>query len=146
MGSAGYIRMEEVGGIARLAETPRYILYSPLAQTPRDPDTVLLVGRPGKLMLIQEAAIRAGYSQPSLLSGRPTCMAVPLSLEKGIVMSAGCIGNKVYTGLSDDEIYVAVRGDALLTIAAELSTITDANDALQQYHSARKQSLSGEAA
>src|SRR5690242_16810942 len=60
MSSIGYIRMEEVPGIPRLAQTPGAVIYAPLAETPVEPDVALFVGRPGRLMLLQEAALRAG--------------------------------------------------------------------------------------
>ncbi len=49
MASVGYLRMEEVPQIARLAETPGVVVYAPLAQTPVDPDVALFWGPPGKI-------------------------------------------------------------------------------------------------
>ena len=37
-------------------------------------------------------------------------MALPAALTKGTIMRLGCIGNGVYTGVSDDDLYVAVPG------------------------------------
>ncbi len=44
----------------RLPQTPGVVIYAPLGETPVDPDVALFVGRPGRLMLLQEAALRAG--------------------------------------------------------------------------------------
>jgi uncharacterized protein (DUF169 family) len=60
MTGLGYLKMEEVPGIPVLKETPKFILYAPLSETPVDPDVVLLAAVPGNLMLLEEAAIRAG--------------------------------------------------------------------------------------
>src|SRR5438093_8549534 len=60
MAGIGYVRMEEVPGIPRLPQTPGVVIYAPLADTPVDPDVVLFAGRPGRVMLLQEAAVRAG--------------------------------------------------------------------------------------
>jgi len=41
--------------------------------------------------------------------GRPTCAALPQALDSlRPAVSLGCIGNRVYTGLSDSEGYVAI--------------------------------------
>ncbi|MGH7353759.1 MAG: DUF169 domain-containing protein [Candidatus Rokuibacteriota bacterium] len=72
MASSGYIRMEEVPGIPRLPQAPGVVVYAPLGDTPVDPDVVLVVVRPGRVMLLQEAAIRAGVgAEASLLGRRP---------------------------------------------------------------------------
>ena len=63
MAEIGYIRMEEVAGIPRLAATPGTIVYAPLGDSPVAPDAVLVSGPPGRLMLLHEAATRAGLLQ-----------------------------------------------------------------------------------
>lgn len=140
MMSIGYIKKEELGGIFRLRETPAVVIYAPLAESPVTPDVVVIAGRPGKLMLLQEAAIRAGLSAQPLL-GRPTCMALPASMTLGVVMSSGCIGNRVYTSIGEDELYVAIRGDRLERVAAELPGVMLANSALLEYHKDRRETL-----
>ena len=54
-------------------------------------------------MLLEEAAIRAGVASKLPLLARPTCMAIPAAMAHGMVTSAGCIGNRVYTNIGDDE-------------------------------------------
>ncbi len=137
----GYLKQEEIPGIARLAKEPRFTAYAPLGEAATAPDVVMLVGRPGRLMLLQEAAQRAGIAAETNLFGRPTCMAVPLALSKGMTASAGCIGNRVYTYLGDDELYTAVPGRELEKLVESLETIVAANAQLADYHQARKQSL-----
>jgi uncharacterized protein (DUF169 family) len=125
----GYVRMEEVPGIPRLPKTPGAVVYAPLGD---------------RVMLLLEAAGRAGVAtQPGLL-GRPTCMALPAALGGGAVASTGCTGNRVYTDLGDDELYVAIAGRDLPRVAAEMATITSANDALADYHRERRRALATE--
>ena len=127
-----------------LARTPGAVVYAPLGDTPVDPDVVLVAGRPGRLMLLLEAAGRAGVAtQPGLL-GRPTCMALPAALASGTIASTACIGNRVYTDLGDDELYVAIPGRDLARVAAELTTIISANDTLAEYHRDRRRTLATE--
>jgi uncharacterized protein (DUF169 family) len=140
MSDIGYIRMEEVGGIPRLPTTPSAIVYAPLGQSPVDPDVVLVSGRPGRMMLLQEAATRAATSVTSML-GRPTCMAIPAAMSGSLAPSLGCVGNRIYTGVSDDEFYVAIAGRTLPAIVEQLSTIVSANAALTDYHTSRRATL-----
>ena len=144
MAGLGYVKMEEVPDIPRLPRTPGAVVYAPLADTPVDPDVVLFVGRPGRLMLLQEAALRAGVAAHMPFLARPTCMALPAALAGGAVASTGCVGNRVYTELSDDELYVAVPARELLRVVDELSTIVHANIALADYHRQRRGALARE--
>ena len=137
----GYVRMEEVPGIPRLPRTPAAVVYAPLGETPDEPDVVLVAGRPGRLMVLFEAATRAGVNPRLPLLGRPTCMALPAALGGGAVMSLGCIGNRVYTGLDEDELYVALPGREVPRVVAELETITAANTTLADYHTRRRVEL-----
>ena len=137
----GYIRMEEIPGVFQLPAAPQVVLYAPLGDTPVAPSVVLAAGKPGRVMLLVEAANRAkAMSQLPLLT-RPTCMALPAALANGAVTSAGCIGNRVYTDIGDDELYVVLRGADLERIAAEIETIHSANQTLTQYHQERRQIL-----
>jgi uncharacterized protein (DUF169 family) len=136
----GYIKMEEVPGVPRLPKTPAVTVYAPLSQTPVDPDVILVAGTPSKLSLLHEAATRAAKNVLPLL-GRPTCMAIPAALAGGMASSLGCIGNRVYTGIADDQFYTVIAGSDLDTIVRELDTIVGANARLAEYHQGRRASL-----
>jgi uncharacterized protein (DUF169 family) len=103
---------------------------------------VLLAASPAKLMLLEEAALHAGLGSKLPLLARPTCMAIPAALAHGMVTSAGCIGNRIYTSLPDDELYSAIPGAALEAIAEALDTVASANAALADYHRGRRTQLS----
>ena len=83
MTDIGYIKMEEVPGILQLAKTPGAVVYSPLGETPVDPDVVIFAGPAAQIMLLQEAAHRAGRTPQSPMLGRPTCMAIPAAMARG---------------------------------------------------------------
>jgi uncharacterized protein (DUF169 family) len=141
MSGIGYIRMEEVGKIPTLPKQPNVIVYAPLGEAPANPDVVILVGKPGKIMLLMEAASRAGVSTQSPVFGRPTCMAIPAAMQMGTVGSTGCIGNRVYTEIGDDDLYLAIRGADITKVVSELETIINANNELREYHRTRKKAL-----
>lgn len=140
MTDLGYLRMAEVPAVPRLEKTPAATLYSPLGNTPIDPDAVIVAGTPGGLMLLHEAATRSGVTFTSLL-GRPTCMAIPAAITSGMASSLGCVGNRIYTALADEEFYSVVRADKLAAIAGEIATITAANVILTQYHRERRSTI-----
>lgn len=141
MTSVGYIRMEEIPGIYRLPRTPGVVIYAPLGETPVDPDVVLVAGRPGRVMLLGEAALAARAGSQSPLLGRPTCMAIPAAMVHGVVVSSGCIGNRVYTDLGEDELYVVIPGQDLAKVVDQIQTVATANAQLADYHRGRRQTL-----
>jgi uncharacterized protein (DUF169 family) len=141
MGDLGYVRMEEIPGVFRLPATPAVVVYAPLGATPVVPSVVLFAGRPGRIMRLTEAALRAGVMSTLPLLARPTCMALPAALANGAVASAGCIGNRTYTEIGEDELYVAAPGSAIEKLAAEVATIAVANEKLAEYHQERRQTL-----
>ena len=138
MTGLGYLKMEEVPGIPRLQQTPGAIVYSPLGEAPVDPDVVIFAGPAAQIMLLQEAAQRAGRAAQFPMLGRPTCMALPAAMAHGAVTSSGCIGNRVYTDLGEGELYSVVSGKDIARIADELETITAANAKLAEYHKSRR--------
>lgn len=137
----GYVKPEEVPQIPRLPKPPRAILYTPLEDAQGEPDVVLFAVKPAAAMLLQEAVNRAGVGSGAPALGRPTCMALPASLEHGSMISLGCIGNRVYTGLGEEELYVVLRGKDLPAVVEALKTIVSANVALQDYAKGRRHEL-----
>lgn len=137
----GYVKPEEVPQIPRLAKAPAAIVYAPLGEAPVAPDVVLFACKPSGAMLMSEAANRAGVSSGAPALGRPTCMALPASLQHGAILSLGCMGNRVYTGLGEDEMYFVLRGKDLAAVADALTVITSANAALNEYATGRRSQL-----
>jgi uncharacterized protein (DUF169 family) len=138
MFSLGYVRQEEVPGIPRRGETFGVAVYAPLADAAFEPDAVLVCGNAKQMMLLAEAAQAAGVGSGTGLMGRPTCAAIPLALStQGAVASLGCIGNRVYTRMSDDELYFAVPGKHLAAVVDKLPGIVNANRELEKYHRAK---------
>src|SRR6202142_2888984 len=83
----GYVKPEEVPQIPRLAKAPVAIVYAPLGETPVAPDVVLFACKPSGAMLLSEAAGRAGMQSGAPALGRPSCMALPASLQHGAILS-----------------------------------------------------------
>jgi uncharacterized protein (DUF169 family) len=142
MFNLGYVRPEEVPGIPRLPKEPAAIVFAPLGDAPVAPDVVIFTVHTSTAMLLNEAATRAGAMASLPLLGRPSCMALPAALAHGTVTSLGCIGNRIYTNLGADEIYIVVPGPKLQAVSDALGVITSANTALEEYARGRQASLS----
>ena len=142
MFNLGYVRPEEVPGIPRLPAEPAAIVFAPLGDAPVAPSVVLFTLHTSSAMLLNEAATRAGAMSSLPLLGRPSCMALPAALAYGTVTSLGCIGNRVYTNLGADEVYIVVPGSKVQAVADALGIITSANGALEEYARERQASLS----
>lgn len=144
MFDVGYIQPAEVPGIPQLARTPAAIAYAPLGEATFTPDVAIFVARPGVAMLLNEAAIRAGAAASISALGRPTCMGLPAAMAHGSVMSLGCIGNRTYTGASDDDLYLMIPAAKLAGVADALTVIAGANAVLTDYARQRRAQLSTE--
>jgi uncharacterized protein (DUF169 family) len=142
MFSVEYLKPEDVAKVPQLPKTPTAVVYAPLGDSPIDPSVVLFACRPRAAMLLQEAASRANAASPLPILGRPTCMAIPAAMSMGTTASLGCIGNRVYTGIEEDDLYVAVPGNQLAAVDRALATIVAANSAIENYARSRRAVLS----
>jgi uncharacterized protein (DUF169 family) len=142
MFNLGYVRPEEVQGIPRLPKEPKAVVFAPLGDTPVSPSVVLFAGKTSSAMLLNEASIRAGAGSSLPLLGRPSCMALPAAFAHGTVSTLGCVGNRVYTGLGEDEMYVVVPGAKLEAVSDALGIIATANATLEEFAHGRQASLS----
>jgi uncharacterized protein (DUF169 family) len=133
-----YLRPEEVPDIPRRQGRMGVALYAPLATAPFEPEVVLVCGNAKQIMLLTEAAQAAGAGAETPLMGRPTCAVIPtvLQTQRGAA-SLGCIGNRVYTEMADDELYFALPGGQLGRVVERLAAIVNANRELESYHRAR---------
>ena len=132
-----YLRPEEVPQVPHRTEPFQVAVYSPLAQSPCEPQIVLIRGNARQFMLLTEAALGAGMN-PNGVMARPTCAFLPDTLQTGrATPSFACIGNRVYTGMDNDELYYAIPGLRVAEVVAALEKIVVANEALESVHRAR---------
>ena len=133
-----YLKGDEVALMPRRREPLQIAAYAPLAEATFAPDVVVIRGNPRQLMLVSEAARAAGAFDGADIMGRPACAMIPHAIDtQSAVASFGCIGNRVYTGLADDELYVAVPGKTLADTLERLDAILSANAQLETFHQQR---------
>jgi uncharacterized protein (DUF169 family) len=132
----GYVQIAEVPSIPVLPKSPAVIAYAPVDQAPFDPAVILIAAKPYAAMIIYEAALRAGAGDALTHAlGRPGCAVLPLSLNSGAAaLSFGCKGNRTFTGLPDDELYVAIPGSKWRDVENALDSILNANAAMETYY------------
>jgi len=137
MVSLEYLSGDEVPSIPRRAEPLQIAAYAPLADATFTPDVVVFRGNARQLMLVSEAARSAGFYAGGDILGRPACAMIPAASSTGAVASFGCIGNRVYTGLADDEFYVTVPWAGVAPTLERLAVILNANVQLKAFHEGR---------
>ena len=133
-----YIRQEEIPTIPRRDAPFGVALYAPLSEAPFDADVVLVRGNAKQMMLLAEAANAAGISSGNGIMGRPTCAMIPAVIKtQQSAMSLGCIGNRVYNDLGDEEMYAAMFRAVVPSILEGLRVANEANRNLAVLHRAR---------
>jgi uncharacterized protein (DUF169 family) len=141
LGNTCSLSMQEIRSVPRTGRKPRVVVYSPLGDTPVGPDIAVLVVRPLQAMFLQEAALRRGIGLQVAPFGKPTCMSLQHVLNEKAVTSAGCMGNRVYNALRDDEFYMLVPGRLLNKIADEVQLIATANTKLAEQYLQQRDSI-----
>jgi uncharacterized protein (DUF169 family) len=137
-----YLKMEEVPFIPRLTNPLRIAAYAPLAGAPFSADVVVFRGNARQIMLLSEAARAVGVFEASTTMGRPACAMLPEAIARSSgIASVACIGNRVYTGLGDNELYLAIPGSKLIAVLDQLPTTLAANAELETYHRQRQREL-----
>jgi uncharacterized protein (DUF169 family) len=137
-----YLSSDEIPRLPRRATPMRIAAYAPLGRGGFEPDVIIFRGTPRQIMLLAEAARAAGIFDAGTTLGRPACAVIPQAIGAAAgVASIGCVGNRVYTELGDDELYLAVPGRALTEMLEKLGTILHANSELETFHRQRAAAL-----
>jgi uncharacterized protein (DUF169 family) len=142
---SGYLQMAEVPMIPVLPKTPRYVAYGPAEEGRFPPDVVVIAARPAAMMLIYEAALRCGagsIATPAL--GRPGCAVLPMAINSGAAaLSLGCKGNRTFTGLPDEDMYLAIPGSKWDAVVHEVRTIVTSNAAMEAHYKRHEAMVKG---
>ena len=134
-----YLKSEEVPQLPHRTTAMQFAAYAPLGGATFSPDVVIFRGKARSIMLLTEAARTAGAFDSGAVMGRPACAMIPQALEaRNGVASVGCIGNRVYTGLGDDELYFTIPGPRIGDVVERLETVVHANRELEKYHEGRR--------
>ena len=124
----GWVTMDMVPQIPVVAERPGAVVYGPLADTPVEPDVVLLRLTAKSLMVLSDAL-------PGLeIEGKPQCHIVAMAKEHGdVAASVGCMLSRVRTGMPSTETTCAIPAARLPEVLAALRTTAEADAAVARY-------------
>ena len=125
-----WVTMDVVPQIPVVHERPAAVLYGPLAETPIDPDVVLLRLTGRQLMVLHDA-------MPGLrIEGKPQCHIVAVAKEQGeVVASVGCQLSRVRTAMPNSEVTCAIPSAELGTVIDRVETAGAADRAVAAYAS-----------
>lgn len=123
----GWVTMEAFAGVATLDRRPGGVRYGPLAESGGVPDVVLLRVTPRQMMEINDA-VEVEWS------GKPQCQILPRAANDGVfAASMGCALSRARTGMSDDELTVAVPGSRVEELVDSLKGVCRADLAVVGY-------------
>ena len=125
---SGWVTMEMVPGIPTVQEQPGAVTYGPLAETPVDPDVVLIRLTAKSLMVLSDAL-------PGLkIEGKPQCHIVAIAKEEGVpAASVGCALSRVRTGMAPTEMTCALPASKLAEIVESVQRNASADSTVAKY-------------
>lgn len=141
MCSNQYIAADEPAHIPGIQKAKSGIVYGPLADLPAAADLVVMWLSPRQLMFFNEASGNCSWSSSSSskVFGRPACGALPVAFaESQPAISAGCLGMRTFTEISDDRLLGVVPGSALGSFCEAVDRTIAANAAMQTYYTGQK--------
>ena len=126
-----WVTMDVVPLIPVVRERPAAVLYGPLADTPVDPDVVLLRLTGRQLMVLHDAL-------PGLrIEGKPQCHIIAVAKEQGeVVASVGCQLSRVRTAMPNGEVTCAIPSAELGDVIDRVEAAATADRAVAAYASA----------
>lgn len=123
-----WVTPDEAMSLPVLQERPNFITYGPLADTPIDPDVVLL-----RLNAFQAMVIHDAFGDMPIV-GKPQCHIIPMAKEDNqVAMSTGCMLSRVRTGMSPDELTCTIPARRLSEVITRLEARKTANAAVSAY-------------
>ena len=125
---SGWVTMDVVPQIPVVAEKPGAVVYGPLAETPVDPDVVLLRVNGKQMMTLSDA-------WPGLrIEGKPQCHIVAIAKEQGEpAASVGCALSRVRTGMNVAEMTMAIPGPRLAEFVESLEKTAAVDNVVARY-------------
>lgn len=126
--ASGWVSEADFPGLPAVGRRPGAITYGPLAESPVDPDVVLVRLTARSLMVLSDAL-------PGLrIEGKPQCHIVALAKEQGeVVASVGCALSRARTGMRATEMTAAIPGPRLAEVVAALEQAQAGDAAVVAY-------------
>jgi uncharacterized protein (DUF169 family) len=125
---SGWVTMDVVPQIPVVTQKPGAVIYGPLAETPVDPDVILLRVNGKQMMTISDA-------WPGLrIEGKPQCHIVAIAKEQGEpAASVGCALSRVRTAMNVAEMTMAIPGPRLAEFTESLARTAAVDSVVARY-------------
>jgi uncharacterized protein (DUF169 family) len=126
--TSGWVDGPTMAGVPAVSTRPGNITYGPLAETPIDPDVVLLRLSPKALMILSDA-------YPDLqIGGKPQCHIVAIAKEHNkLAASVGCMLSRVRTGMPNNEMTCAIPAGQLPQVVDRLAATAKVDATVGRY-------------
>jgi uncharacterized protein (DUF169 family) len=134
-----YLDPAEVADIPTVDRSPAAVAYAPAGSEAFPADVVLIALTPAQATLVFEAALKAGIARGAAgASSRPSCAILPASAKTEVIaISFGCKGNRTFTTVGDDEMYVAIPGARWDDFVERLIEVQRSNLTMGNYYQAQ---------
>jgi uncharacterized protein (DUF169 family) len=128
---SGWVTMDMVPGIPVVTERPESVIYGPLADTPVDPDVVMIRVNGKQLMVLSDAL-------PDLrIDGKPQCHIVAVAKEQGeVAVSVGCMLSRTRTNMPRTEMTCAIPANQLQDVIERVEATAAIEDMVAAYAAA----------
>ena len=125
---SGWVTPDMVPQIPVVTERPGAVTYGPLAESPVDPDVVLVRLTAKSLMVLSDAL-------PGLkVEGKPQCHIVAMAKEHGeVAASVGCMLSRVRTGMPSTETTCAIPAARLPEVIGALQRTAEIDATVAGY-------------
>jgi uncharacterized protein (DUF169 family) len=124
---SGWVTMDDVPNIPVVADGAERITYGPLAESPLDPDVVLLRLNAKQLMVLHDAV-------PTMaMEGKPQCHIVALAKGGTVAASVGCMLSRVRTQMPSTEMTAAIPAARVASVVDALRATERADSAVAAY-------------
>ena len=124
---SGWVTPEAAMALPVVEEKPEEVVYGPLAESPTDPDVVLIRVTGRQLMVLHDAF-------PDLrLEGKPQCHIIAIAKAGEMAASVGCQLSRVRTQMPNAEMTCAIPADQLSDLLERLAVTAQADHAVAQY-------------
>lgn len=125
---SGWVTMDMVPGIPTVSKKPAAIVYGPLAESPVDPDVILLRVNGRQMMVLSDAI--GGLR----IEGKPQCHIVAVAKEQGVAAaSVGCALSRARTGMQSHEMTCAIPGREFAEVTRRVQAAAEVDGVVAKY-------------
>lgn len=124
---SGWVVEEVFPHIPAVRDTPGAITYGPLAETPIQPDVVLLRINPHAAMVLSDALADLK------VEGKPQCHIVAMAKDGQIAVSVGCALSRARTGMQATEMTCAIPAQRLAEVLDKVERASQIDTMVARY-------------